>query len=940
MKLLTRHRNLAYGIITVAVCLLGIQCLHATEPDKKPTGPVLPVQEKVYLHFDNHCYFQGDTIWYKAYTVLADDNSPEPLSRILYTELLNEQGYVLERQQLVIDKNGQADGCFAISDTAFAGYYEIRAYTKWMLNFGYDYITSWNQPKILSMGKQYDGPMMTLDSYTKKVPRADYEQLYMRKYKLDNARIEPGSDEFVYYYNEYTDLNMGCPNVDPNVMTNLYRSYNNLFSRVFPVYVRPDSAHKYMQRMMPTKFTMGDYEVWWKTPEFDMKFYPEGGTLLEDVPCRVAWEAVNQQLERLNVTAFLEEDGVVIDTLMPFHAGRGLFTFTPKHGCSYRVTYESHGEKFKFKLSEIETEGARMIVEQSDEAVFFSTIQRFAMPRKLHLTIFCRGKQVETFDMNPGRTGKWATAMSLDDLPEGVNQAVIHDDDGVVYADRLFFVNKLYESKGKIMVAGIANRPYRPLEKIRLNLLATDPKGRPLQGQTMSVAVRDAGQLDPTFATGNIMTNLLLESDIKGFVENPDYYFAADDEHHRQALDLLLMVQGWRRYEWRDVMNPEKAELSYMPEQKMIISGQAVALRESPFKKKKSKLQISCSLINTNLNADADEYYRFKGIVEADSLGRFQFAYDPFYGKMKLTLRAKFVYKLEKNKKQYDLLTHDVNIFLRKQYYFPVAVKQYSWYEKNQPDTIKNTKLTWEEFEQDIYASEWIPLVTIKSKRRPHATRQRNRPAYTVNALDFVNDIWDQGFWDISETFDGNYISLGSYEGFFRNYTLLSYHTTIHNRTDSWTESYGDGDSTDVNVEERSFRHSVKEFSVITDAPRRPAPFELYNEDRWPAGTYTYGVDRIIKKTVYTDGTQITLHGREYNFQGFTHPVEYYNPDYSHASLPEIQDYRRTLYWNPNVTTDRYGQASIEFYNNSVCTTLDVSAEGLTRYGQFLVTDE
>ncbi|MBR3478731.1 MAG: hypothetical protein IKH43_06495 [Bacteroidaceae bacterium] len=52
-----------------------------------------------------------------------------------------------------------------------------------------------------------------------------------------------------------------------------------------------------------------------------------------------------------------------------------------------------------------------------------------------------------------------------------------------------------------------------------------------------------------------------------------------------------------------------------------------------------------------------------------------------------------------------------------------------------------------------------------------------------------------------------------------------------------------------------------------------------------------------------------------------------------------IKDYRRTLYWNPNVTTDNFGQASIEFYNNSVCNIIDVSAEGITRYGQFLVNE-
>ena len=117
----------------------------SAQQSKGSSGSSLPVQEKVYLHIDNNTYFLGDTIWYKAYVVLADDNSPEPLSRILYVELLNQQGYLMERQQLVVDSKGQADGRFALSDSLFAGYYEIRAYTKWMLNFGYEPAKSWNR---------------------------------------------------------------------------------------------------------------------------------------------------------------------------------------------------------------------------------------------------------------------------------------------------------------------------------------------------------------------------------------------------------------------------------------------------------------------------------------------------------------------------------------------------------------------------------------------------------------------------------------------------------------------------------------------------------------------------------------------------------------------------------------------------------------------------
>lgn len=917
----------------VTLCIITLTAAIAQTPqDSKPGAkPVLPVQEKVYLHFDNNCYFQGDTIWYKAYVVLADDNSPEPLSRILYTELLNEQGYILERQQLVVDEHGQADGCYAVSDTAFAGFYEIRAYTKWMLNFGYEQIPSWNRHSTTYNKTDQDAVYFSSRDLTEGSSVLEPNEKLMASGTVQMDE----SGNLIFYDDEYK----AGINVDKDIMTKNYRQYHNLYSRVLPVYNRPDSAQHFMRKVMPTKITMGDYEVVWNTPDFDMKFYPEGGALIDGQTCRVAWEAMNQQQERLNVTALLYEDDEVIDTLQPFYAGRGMFTFKPNKRSKYHVKYITPDKTFSFRLPAIMDEGARLIVEQDDEAVYFDVAQQFQTEHNLMFSIYCRGKCVNTQNIDNPR--HWATAMYLDDLPEGVNQAIIHNADGTVYADRLFFVNKLYESKGKIMVAGIANRPYRPLEKIHLNLLATDPKGRPIADQTMSVSVRDADQLDPTFATGNILTNLLLESEVKGFIETPDYYFESNDQHHRQALDLLLMVQGWRRYNWKDIDNPEDANLSYLPEQKMVIYGEAIRLRKDLFHKDAGKLQISCSIINMNDDLKDDDYYKFKGVVEADSNGRFSFAYDPFYGNVILTLRAKFVNKLDK--KKYDLLTHDDKIFIRKQYFYPQALKAYSWYETNSPDNIKDRKLTWEEFEQDIYASEWIPQVVIKTEKRAHARRQRNKPVYTISFLDYINDVWDQGFYRKYYLLNNNDFELSEYAGTLSAFSRMQYELKGRYNESALISVAGNERDYYRFAAENSYLSILKNIEIVSDAPRRPVLFEHHHQDIINVSSITGQIntyDRIINITTYpNDSTHITR-GREYNFQGFTRPVEFYNPDYSHASLPEVHDYRRTLYWNPCVTTDRYGQASIEFYNNSVCTSLDVSAEGLTRYGQFLIMDE
>lgn len=65
-----------------------------------------PVQEKVYLHLDNTCYYKGDTIWYKSYVVRADNLDYTDMSRIVYVELVSPDGLVVERQSLIVSPDG------------------------------------------------------------------------------------------------------------------------------------------------------------------------------------------------------------------------------------------------------------------------------------------------------------------------------------------------------------------------------------------------------------------------------------------------------------------------------------------------------------------------------------------------------------------------------------------------------------------------------------------------------------------------------------------------------------------------------------------------------------------------------------------------------------------------------------------------------------------
>ena len=143
-------------------------------------------QEKIYIHTDNNCYFVGDTLWYKAYVVMADSLKPTRYSKVLYVELLTPDGYLVERQQLYIKDDGTAACQFALSDSLYSGYYEVRAYTKWQLNF--------------------------------------------------NRKIRPHSSQnrFEFYSKQFE--------------TNYFREYEGLYSRVLPIYEKPKQPGDYTDK--------------------------------------------------------------------------------------------------------------------------------------------------------------------------------------------------------------------------------------------------------------------------------------------------------------------------------------------------------------------------------------------------------------------------------------------------------------------------------------------------------------------------------------------------------------------------------------------------------------------------------------------------------------------------------------------------------------------
>jgi len=129
-------------------------------------------QEKVYLHFDNTAYYKGETIHFKAYLVRCDTQKATDLSGVLHCELVSPAGDIIMRRKLKVIY-GEAAGDFPLDSILTSGFYQVRAFTRYMTSFGSHACFSRIIPvfALPSSPGDYSNPKIALTSNARKDKR-------------------------------------------------------------------------------------------------------------------------------------------------------------------------------------------------------------------------------------------------------------------------------------------------------------------------------------------------------------------------------------------------------------------------------------------------------------------------------------------------------------------------------------------------------------------------------------------------------------------------------------------------------------------------------------------------------------------------------------------------------------------------------------------------
>lgn len=851
-------------------------------------------REKVMLYPNQSAYMEGDTLWYKAFVVRASSLRPEPLSRVLYVELLNDQGQMMERSRLRLDSLGQAHGHFDLSLPKRAGFYELRAYTRAMTNWG-------------------------------------EHAVYSRVFPLFEV---PQKDEA---------LRIAYPQDEHDLLPGHERPYR-----------------------------------WGKESERLLTFFPEGGARIAGLPQRIAYLLTDGRGNPVTDTLNLyPSDGELLLQSVPEHQGMGSFLLPE----GFAEGYVQVG-KNRFELPVAQPEGCVLTLDAGQGSRQLILQMPQAEDVEVGAVIFAHERPVwfNAFPVN--REG---TQLEIPDsvLRRGVHRLEIFDREGRSLARRMFYHHRASHHTPTIHVRQNA-QSYAPFAPIALDIEVKDAQGRGLATQLcLNVSDSEAPLVDDV--TASLETQLLLASELRGYIHRPEQYFPAKPSAAtRRSLDLLMQVQGWLPTPFEQMCGRDSFPHPQPIEDRLILRGQL--LRDNDRQQGMAGMRL-------RLNMFSLAGGRAEGETLTDATGHFAFASNVDYvGPWTAIFQSA---DAEKGKRRWTRLTLDQWFNPKPRPFHPLEFQLYSPVDRRRSSTASYAPelFAWTDTipHRNHY---YLKAAEVKSTRLTRYKGLRfDRYSYGGGervGMKYANIYFNLPF-ELDRAKDRG-LSFHSYTEF------LSY--LFHDFDERHALEEGEVGSKDLSehnaaeerqrelaargerptppasrdnldyLRSREERAGVKRDSQLAYLTYRGQPVHVvFNNGAGVAGgDYNNVSPEELRSAMLSLNGGYHLHGatieslsdhvlylytqpnwiqqRERRgenrrvLHGFAQPLPFPAPNYREADLPKANDLRRTLFWQPSLTTNADGRATAIFFNNARTGQQPrISLRGITASGEIISFD-
>ncbi len=635
----------------------------------------------------------------------------------------------------------------------------------------------------------------------------------------------------------------------------------------------------------------------------DVQFFPEGGTLEEGVRARVAFKATGPDGLGRNVRGeILDQADKTVCSVSSTHLGMGSFVFIPDKDKTYKAKLNfDDGTQRTIDLPAAEKSGISLsVIDDSTSSLSFRIMCNLPYYQthqdKEFLLVMYSGGTAVSYSYKQDAA---IVTLNMDRklLPTGVATISLFSPEGEPLCERLFFVQNNDQLRLQIQTDRTV---YKKKENMGLLLNTANASDAPVAGRFSMTIINESLMAADEKNERNILTDLLLTSDLKGYVEEPNYYFKDTSEEARKNLDLLLLTQGYRQFEWKQVLSNTAARLVFQPEKGLEIAGKITNMSDKP-------------IINGTVTLIPSGGGPLISSV-SDSNGLFHFSNLVFTDTARVELSAVNA-KGNNNTK----ITYFNNTPI-----IPAVADAPPAPQFTDDPTLVSYKTKAAHFHEewiDAHPGMWKSLKPVTVRAVKHDDEYRTQSLAGAGYADQVmhSDEIEQVGGRLSTSLNGRLRGVNFVGGI--PYLRANIGFNVHPMLLVL-------DGMEIQLGQNFTINDLTSSSVAS------VEVLMY------AGESIYGVDGANGVLVIT-----TKNGSEAKDiasvgvlpitpYGFYKARVFYVPKYDHAEGHEIEpELRSTIYWNPDIRTDRNGHATLNYSNAKSAGTYKVIVEGIDQKG-------
>lgn len=637
----------------------------------------------------------------------------------------------------------------------------------------------------------------------------------------------------------------------------------------------------------------------------ELGIFPEGGYLVDGLRSKVAIKIEGIGLEGPFFDGALVDDNDQIITRFktgPF--GSTVFVITPAKDVDYSIKLEVNEVEYSYKLPKPLEKGHVIEVNNQGESIIINATSNQNLGlANTYLVAHQRGHKVfgkfQTEALN-----NYTLKIPKKDLQDGIMHVTLFDNEGLPVCERLIFVSNV-ENTRNIKISK-ANELVKNKSRQTINLQVEDVSGNPVSAY-LSMSVRDLKAVENSQYDEDIRTYLLLNSDLRGKIEKPGYFFDGQETGKKQyLLDLVMLTNGWRRFNWQELLYTQQKS-DYAPEKGLFISGQTKSLRK-PYGPLASSNRLTFFMEN-NVTQEP--------VQQSNAQGEFKFGPFIFFDTIPTIIESRITDFSSKNDKDRKILIL-LNETTEKTKLFKTDSLSEKTSRKKQIENYARISnyLKRLRFEIDQNVQKLNEVTVIAQKESDYDKRRRQ-----------LNDLTDYGFptnrLDVETDFEDSGQSV---------FDLLNMVPGVNAFNDSIQIRGSSGqpvillDKFQVDADMLSTLR-VSDVSFI-DVLKGAEAAMYANSGNGVIAIYSRTGNVNLSRNVKRKPGII-----DFVADGFYLAKTFYSPDYSSGFFMDELDYRTTLHWEPKIIIDTAKGKQISFYTSDLDSEYLIEVEGITANG-------